>query len=98
MYTAYWDCSSSEKFPSLQEINSPRSRLTDDAVKRMVEKGRRENIDEKLVQKAVERVRDFERFTGKGHIGLDGSHYKISTKNLTTSKNILGLSIIKFES
>lgn len=39
------------------------SRLTDDAVKRMVEKGQREHIDEKLVQKAVERVRDFERFT-----------------------------------
>ncbi len=39
------------------------SRLTDDAVRRMVEKGRQEGIDEKLVQKAVERVRYFERFT-----------------------------------
>lgn len=39
------------------------SRLTDDAVRRMVEKGRREGVDEKLVQQAVERVRYFERFT-----------------------------------
>lgn len=39
------------------------NRLTDDAVRRMVEKGRREGVDEKLVQKAVERVRYFERFT-----------------------------------
>lgn len=39
------------------------SRLTDEAVKAMVERGRKEGIDEKLVQKAVERVRYFERFT-----------------------------------
>jgi len=39
------------------------SRLTDDAVRRMVEKGRKEGVDEKVVQKAVERVRYFERFT-----------------------------------
>jgi len=39
------------------------ARLTDDAVRRMVEKGKREGLDEALVQKAVERVRYFERFT-----------------------------------
>lgn len=38
-------------------------RLTDDAVRRMVEKGRKEGVSEKLVQQAVERVRQFERFT-----------------------------------
>ncbi len=38
-------------------------RLTDDAVRRMVEKGRKEGMDERLVQVAVERVRQFERFT-----------------------------------
>lgn len=38
-------------------------RLTDDAVRRMVEKGRKEGVNEKLVQQAVERVRHFERFT-----------------------------------
>lgn len=43
------------------------SRLTDDAVRRMVEKGRREGLDQKLVQKAVERVRYFERFTDLRH-------------------------------
>lgn len=38
-------------------------RLTDDAVRRMVEKGRKEGMSEELVQQAVERVRQFERFT-----------------------------------
>ena len=39
------------------------SRLTDQAVKTIVDKGRREGVDEKLVQQAVERVRYFEQFT-----------------------------------
>lgn len=39
------------------------NRLTDDAVRRMVEKGRKEGVSPELVQKAVERVREFERFT-----------------------------------
>lgn len=39
------------------------TRLTDEAVKRMVEIGKNEGLDERLVQKAVERVRYFERFT-----------------------------------
>ncbi len=39
------------------------SRLTDDTVRRMVETGRREGINEKLVQQAVERVRHFEQYT-----------------------------------
>ncbi len=38
-------------------------RLTDDAVRRIVEKGRKEGVNEKLVQQAVERIRHFERFT-----------------------------------
>ncbi len=39
------------------------TRLTDEAVRRMVEKGRKEGMDPTTVQKAVERVRYFERFT-----------------------------------
>ncbi len=39
------------------------SRLTDEAVKHIVEKGRREGISQEVVQKAVKRVRDFEKFT-----------------------------------
>lgn len=39
------------------------TRLTDDAVRRMVDQGRRDELPEALVQKAVERVRYFERFT-----------------------------------
>lgn len=38
-------------------------RLTDEAVRRIVEKGRREGVNERLVQQAVERIRNFERFT-----------------------------------
>jgi hypothetical protein len=38
-------------------------RLIDEAVKRIVEKGHKEGLDEKLVQMAVDRVRGFERFT-----------------------------------
>jgi len=39
------------------------TRLTDDAVRRMIEKGKAEGLSEGLIQKAVERVRYFERFT-----------------------------------
>lgn len=39
------------------------NRLIDESVKRMVAEGRKLGADEKLVQKAVERVRQFERLT-----------------------------------
>ena len=39
------------------------SRLIDDTVRRMVETGRRDGLSEAVVQQAVERVRQFERFT-----------------------------------
>lgn len=38
-------------------------RLTDEAVKSMVQKARKDGVDEKLVQEAVGRIREFERFT-----------------------------------
>lgn len=39
------------------------NKLIDDAVRRIVEKGREQGIDERLVQMTVDRIRGFERFT-----------------------------------
>jgi len=40
-------------------------RLTDEAVRRIVDKGRREGVNERVVQAAVERIRNFEQYTDR---------------------------------
>lgn len=65
------------------------NRLTDDTVRRMVEKGRREHVDEKIVQRAVERVREFERFTD---LRLRKQQEKLRGGRVVTWSEVMGSS------